>query len=102
MPLGSEINLSGRLNKRNHDLVLCVDGGEWKLITPTGAASLIGRDVNVLGQRTGFNEIMCEAVWPTNEPRPKLRAIKWEALIVGALVLGAYAAMLGWLITALI
>ncbi len=102
MPLGSEINLSGRLNKRNHDLVLCVDGGEWKLITPTGAASLIGRDVDVLGQRTGFNEIMCEAVWPTNEPRPKLRAIKWEALIVGALVLGACAAMLGWLITALV
>jgi hypothetical protein len=52
--------------------------------------------VNVVGERTGFNEIACDAIWPHGTPRPALRPIAWELLLVGALVASGYVGMLGW------
>lgn len=102
MPLGEDIRLTGLLSERQHGLVLFVDGGEWTIVTRKNVRHLLDGPVNVVGQRTGFNEIECGAVWRLGTPRPASRTIAWELLFVGSLVSGGYAAMLGWLVANLL
>lgn len=102
MPLSIDICLSGRLTRGRHGLELCANGGTWQLVHCQRAHLMTGRDVHVIGQRTGFNEISCEAIWLAGEPRPRRRQVPWELLSVSAVVVGGYAFMLLWLLKAMI
>jgi hypothetical protein len=102
MPLGEELHLAGRLAEGKHGPVLFANGGEWTLVTGKSIRHLIGRRINVIGWRTGFNEILCELVWGSDYSPPNSRPAQWELLIVSGLVLGAYAVALRWLVACLL
>lgn len=102
MPLSGELYVCGRLCEEESGLVLHVDGGKWQLVASSRARHLIGQNVNIVGQRSGFNEIICEAIWIAGTPRPKRMRVLLELLIAGSAVLGSYLALLAWLILSIL
>lgn len=73
MPLGPELYLTGRLAEGPFGFELHSGGGVWELDTGRGARRLLGREVEVCGRRAGFNELICDQIWPV-EDTPALLA----------------------------
>ncbi|WP_041558851.1 DUF5818 domain-containing protein [Novosphingobium sp. PP1Y] len=86
MPLGPELCLTGRLSEGPFGLELHSDGGVWELDTGRGARRLLGREVAVCGRRAGFNELICDQIWPAGQPRPPRSKFNIELLLAGSVV----------------
>lgn len=43
----------------------------WELDARRPSRRLIGCEVEVTGQRAGFNGIVCDQIWPAGQPRPR-------------------------------
>lgn len=86
MPLGPELYLTGRLAEGPFGLELHSGGGVWELDTGRGARRLLGREVEVCGRRAGFNELICDQIWPAGQPRPPRSKFNVELLLTGSIV----------------
>jgi len=86
MPLGPELNLTGRLAEGPFGFELHSGGGVWELDTGRGARRLLGREVEVCGRRAGFNELICDQIWPAGQPRPPRSKFNIELLFAGSVV----------------
>jgi hypothetical protein len=65
MPIGSRHDETGLLMKEERCLLLmCDDGGRWRLDTDPDVAALAGRRVRITGVRTGFDLLAVETVTP--------------------------------------
>lgn len=97
MPLNADLHLRGRLEKGPYGLVLRADGGGvWELETRRRARRFLGREVEVVGHRAGFNGLVCEQVWPAGQPRPRSSRISIEYVLAASLVgYGLIAFLLG-------
>ena len=51
-------------------------GAKWELSTTRLAHRHIGRRVEVIGLRAGFNDLLCHEIWPAGGPRPTPRYIR--------------------------
>jgi hypothetical protein len=97
VPLNADLHLRGRLEKGPYGLVLRADGGGvWELETRRRARRFLGREVEVVGHRAGFNGLVCDQVWPAGQPRPRRSRISIEYLLAASLVgYGLIAFLLG-------
>ena len=96
MPLSPEINLTGRLVEGLFGLELHSGGGVWELDTGRGARRLLGCEVEVCGRRAGFNELICDQIWPAGQPRPPRSKFNIELLLACSVVgYGLIAFLLG-------
>ena len=96
MPLGPELCLTGRLAEGPFGLELHSGGGVWELDTGRRARRLLGREVEVCGRRAGFNELICDQIWPAGQPRPPRSKFNIELLLACSVVgYGLIAFLLG-------
>lgn len=89
MPLSADLHLTGRLEEAPSGLFLLLrtgDGGVWELDARRSTRGLIGCEVEVVGQRAGFNGLVCDQIWPAGQPRPRRSKFNLEYLLVGAFV----------------
>ena len=87
LPMNADLHLRGRLERGRVGLVLRADGGgTWELDAGGRAHRLVGQEVEVVGQRAGFNGVACEQVWPAGTPRPRQSRVRIEYLLAGGLV----------------
>ena len=49
------------------------DGGVWEIDPTAAALPLVGRRVEVIGTRVGFNDLQCDQIWPAGSPMPPER-----------------------------
>lgn len=85
--MSADLHLRGRLERGSVGLVLRAEGGgTWELDAGGRAHRLVGQQVEVVGQRAGFNGISCEQVWPADTPRPRQSRLRIEYLLAGGLV----------------
>lgn len=75
MPLGADLHLTGYLEEGPYGLLLRSDGGVWELDARRPSRRLIGCEVEVTGQRAGFNGIVCDQIWPPGQSRPSRRGL---------------------------
>ncbi len=54
----------------------------------------MGQQVEVVGQRAGFNAVACEQVWLAGDPRPRQTKIRIEYLLAGGLAAYGFIAFL--------
>ncbi len=89
--------LTGTLEQGPNGLVLRTDGGgTWELDTTRKTRKLIGSRVEIVGQRSAFNGLVCEQIWPAGQPRPRAFRLRLELLIAAAFVAyGLYATIAG-------
>lgn len=75
MPSHGTLHLVGELRCGPLFLELHVDGGGVREFDPTRLATrLVGRRVEVIGTRIGFNDLRCDEIWPAGHarrPRPR-------------------------------
>jgi hypothetical protein len=87
VPLSAELHLRGHLEQGPYGLVLRADGGGvWELETRRRARRLVGRKVEMVGSRAGFNGLVCEQVWPAGQPRPRRSRINIEYVLTAGFV----------------
>lgn len=91
--MSSDEHLTGMLEQSRNGLVLRTDGGgTWELESTRAARKLIGFRVEIIGQRSGFNGLVCDQIWPAGQPRPQGVKLRLEFLLTAALVAyGLYA-----------
>ena len=91
--MSSDEHLTGTLEQSPNGLVLRTDGGgAWELDSTRSARKLIGSRVEIIGQRSGFNGLVCDQIWPAGQPRPRGGKLRLEFLLTAALVAyGLYA-----------
>jgi hypothetical protein len=96
LSLNSELQLAGRLAGGPAGLVLHVDGGIWQIEAPRAAHKLVGKDVELIGTRDGFNTLICKQVWPAGTKRPRHLGLNIETTILSAVAIyGFLAAIIG-------
>ena len=86
MPLSPELYLTGRLAEGPFELELHSGGGVWELDTGRGARRLLGCEVEVCGRRAGFNELICDQIWPAGQLRPPRSNFNIELLLASSVV----------------
>lgn len=87
MPVGADLHLRGHLEQGPYGLVLrAVGGGVLELETRRRANRLIGREVEVIGYRAGFNGLICDQVWLAGQPRPRSSRFSIEYALAAGLV----------------
>lgn len=95
MPVSADLHLRGRLEQGPLGLILRVDGGStWELDAGPRARRLVGQQVEVVGQRTGFDAVACEQVWLAGGPRPRQTKIRIEYVLAGGLAAYGFLAFL--------
>lgn len=95
MPVSTDLHLRGRLEQGPLGLILRADGGgTWELDAGPRARRLVGRQVEVVGQRAGFNAVACEQVWLPGGPRPRQTKIRIEYVLAGGLAAYGFIAFL--------
>lgn len=95
LPMSADLHLHGRLEHGRFGLVLRAEGGGiWELDAGRRAHRLVGQQVEVVGQRAGFNGIACEQVWPAGSPRPRQSKLRIEYLLAGGLAAYGFIAFL--------
>ena len=96
MPVGSNLHLTGHLEEGPYGLLLHTGGGVWELEARRRSRRLIGCEVEVTGQRAGFNGLICDQIWPAGQPRPRRLRLNIEYLLAAAVVgYGFFAFLLG-------
>jgi hypothetical protein len=96
VPLGADLHLTGYLEEGPYGLLLRNGGGVWELDARRPSRRLIGCEVEVTGQRAGFNGIVCDQIWPAGQPRPRRLRLDIEYLLTAAFVgYGIIALLLG-------
>lgn len=90
-------HLTGTLELGPNGIVLRTDGGgTWELDDSRKARKLLGARVEIEGQRSGFNGLVCNHIWRAGHPRPRAFRLRLEFLIAAAFVAyGLYAAIAG-------
>ena len=87
MQLNADMHLRGRLEQGPYGLLLRADGGGvWELETRRRARRLVGREVEAIGHRGGFNGLVCDQVWPAGQPRPRRVRINIEYVLAAGFV----------------
>ena len=90
VPLGADLHLTGYLEEGPNGLLLRIGGGVWELDARRPSRHLIGCEVEVTGQRAGFNGIVCDQIWPAGQPCPGRRGLglrlNMEYLLTAAFV----------------
>lgn len=86
MPLGADLHLTGYLEEGPYGLLLRSGGGVWELDARRPSRRLIGCEVEVTGQRAGFNGIVCDQIWSAGQPRPRRLRLNIEYLLTAAFV----------------
>lgn len=81
MSVGPELRLTGRLAQGRFGLELHSGGGVWELDAVRGSRRLLGREVEVCGRRAGFNELICDQIWPAGQPRPRRSKLNIEYIL---------------------
>ena len=85
------VHLTGELRAgRGFPELHTAGGAVWELESSRAIRRLIGRRVEVIGRPVGFNDLLCEQIWPAGEPRPARgvrRAWPTAAILVAGLVL---------------
>ncbi|WP_292927714.1 DUF5818 domain-containing protein [Novosphingobium sp. PASSN1] len=86
-------HLTGTIQHGPNGLVLEADGGGmWELDNTRAARRLVGSHVEVVGQRAGFNGLVCDQIRVAGQIRPQAFKLRLEFLAIGALVAyGLYA-----------
>ncbi|WP_292931112.1 DUF5818 domain-containing protein [Novosphingobium sp. PASSN1] len=86
-------HLTGTIQHGPNGLVLKADsGGIWELEDSRAARKLIGSQVEVIGQRAGFNGLVCDHIRVAGQIRPQAFKLRLEFLAAAALVAyGLYA-----------
>jgi hypothetical protein len=71
MPSDQLLHLTGELRPGRFFLQLhTAEGAIWSLDATRDARKLVGQQVEVIGRPAGFNDLLCEQIWPAGEPRP--------------------------------
>lgn len=97
--MSADLHLRGRLGQGRFGLVLHAEaGGTWELDAGGRAHRLVGQQVEVVGQRAGFNGLACEQVWPAGTPQPRQRKWRIEYLLAGGLATYGFIAFLRGLV----
>lgn len=93
MQVSSIERLAGTIEHGPIGLVLKADGGgTWELENASAARKLIGLHVEVVGQRSGFNGLMCDEIRVAGQVRQQGLKLRLEFLAAAALVAyGLYA-----------
>lgn len=87
MPLSADLHLRGRLEQGPYGLLLrAAGGGVWELETRRRARRLVGKEVEAIGHRAGFNGLVCDQVWPAGQPRPRPSRINVEYVLAAGFV----------------
>ena len=74
MKTDQPLHLTGELRIGRRFLELHTgDGAIWELSTTRTAHRHIGHQVEVIGLRAGFNDLLCHEIWPVGGPRPAPR-----------------------------
>lgn len=94
VPLGADLHLTGYLEEGPYGLLLRSGGGVWELDAHGPSRRLIGCEVEVAGQRAGFNGIVCDQIWPAGQPRPRRLRLNIEYLLTAAFVGYGFIALL--------
>lgn len=95
LPMSADLHLRGRLEQGRFGLVLRAEGGGTReLDAGRRAHRLVGQEVEVVGQRAGFNGIACEQVWPAGSPQPRQSRVRIEFLLAGVVVVYGFLAFL--------
>lgn len=81
MPLGADLHLTGYLEEGPYGLLLRSGGGVWELDARRPSRRLVGCEVEVTGQRAGFNGLICDQIWPAGQPRPRRLRLNIEYLL---------------------
>lgn len=100
--MSSGEDLTGMLEQGPDGLVLRTDGGgTWELDSTRAARNLIGSRVEIIGQRSGFNGLVCDQIWPAGQRRPQAVKLRLEFLLTTALVAYGFYATIGAAISTL-
>lgn len=93
LQVSSTQRLAGIIEKGPGGLVLKADGGgTWQLENTSAARKLVGSHVEIVGQRCGFNGLVCDEIRVPGEIRREGLKLRLEFLIAAALVAyGLYA-----------
>lgn len=95
MPVSADLHLRGRLELGPLGLILRAEGGgTWELDVGPRVRRLVGQQVEVVGQRAGFNAVACEQVWLAGGPRPRRIKIRIEYVLAGGLAAYGFIAFL--------
>ncbi len=63
-----------------------VGGGEWDIGYSRKIQKLMGERVEIVGRRVGFNELICDEIWPVGLARPRRTTAGPELWLVAAVV----------------
>lgn len=94
MPLGADLHLTGYQEEGPYGLLLRSGGAVWELDARRPSRRLIGCEVEVTGQRAGFNGIVCDQISPAGQPRPRRLRLNIEYLLTAAFVGYGFIALL--------
>ena len=91
--MSSSAHLTGIVESAANGPVLRTDGGgTWELDNTRQVRKLIGSRVEVVGQRSGFNGVACDQIWPAGHRRPTAFKLRLEFILAAAFVAyGLYA-----------
>jgi hypothetical protein len=97
VPVEADLHLTGHLEEGPFGLLLRTGGGVWELEANRRSRRLVGCEVEVTGHRTGFNGLICDAIWPAGQPRPRRLKLNIEHVLAGGFVgYGLIATILGF------
>lgn len=85
--MSSTEHITGTIQHGPNGLVLkAVGGGLWELEDTRAARKLVGSQVEVVGQRSGFNGLVCDQIRVAGQIRPQAFKLRLEFLATAALV----------------
>lgn len=94
-------HLTGIIEQGSIGLVLKTDGGgTWELENANAARKLIGLHVEVVGQRSGFNGLVCDHIRVAGQILPQAFKLRLEFVATAALAAyGLYAILIAAITT---
>ena len=97
LSVSSATHLTGMVERAANGPVLRTDGGgTWELDNTRQVRKFIGSRVEVVGERAGFNGLICKQVWPAGTAQPCRMQLPIERLLVGGFVIyGLLATLVG-------
>lgn len=88
-------HVAGTIETGHRGLVLRADdGGVWELENTSAMRQLVGAHVEVMGQRAGFNGLVCDHIRIAGQTRSPASRLRLEFVATAALVAyGLYTAI---------